>query len=55
MKKIKNKILKGLFDICVVLALLSACAADSDSILPLIICGVSLAYISLIVIANTRG
>lgn len=54
-KKLKNKILKGLLDVCVGLAILSACAVDSDSIIPLIVCGVSLAYIGLIVIANTRG
>lgn len=54
MKKRKNKILIGLLKINVLLAILSACALDSESIIPMIVCGVSVAYIALFTIANTR-
>lgn len=49
------KILKGLFGIATVAAMISACAMDSESNAPCIVCGISLAYIGLIVLVNTKG
>lgn len=46
------KILKGLFFIAILSAMISACALDSESNVPGIVCGISLAYIGLIVFAN---
>lgn len=46
------KILKGLFFMATVAAMISACAMDSESNVPCIVCGISLAYIGLIVWAN---
>lgn len=54
-RKVKNKILIGLFKLSIVLVLLSGMALDSDSIIPLIVCGVSTVYIAIFLIANTRG
>ena len=51
----KNKILKGSLYVAITLEILSACALDSESILPLIICGISTAYLTLLVAANLRG
>lgn len=46
------KILKGLFGIAIVSAMISACTIDSESKLPCIALGISLAYIGLIIYAN---
>lgn len=53
--RIKNKILKGLTIISLVAFIVGACALDSDSNIPLAICGISSLYLALIVLANTRG
>lgn len=55
MKNRKNKILIGLLKLSVASLLISGCALDSESNIPLIVCGVSLFYITLFMIANTRG
>lgn len=46
------RILKGLFGIAILLAMISACAIDGESNVPEIVCGISLVYIGLIIIAN---
>jgi hypothetical protein len=55
MKNRKNKILIGLLKLSIASLLISGCALDSKSNIPLIICGVSLLYITLFIVANTRG
>ena len=55
MRKIKNLIIGGLLIISIILALLSACALDSESMIPSVICVGSLAYILLFLAANSRG
>jgi hypothetical protein len=55
MRNRKNKILIGVLKVCVALSFLSCCALDSESIIPLIVCSISLTYITLFTIANTRG
>lgn len=52
--RIKDKILKGLATISVILTILCGCALDSKSDIPLIICGVCLLYLTLFILANTR-
>lgn len=47
------KILKVLTKIAIILMILSACALDSDSWVPTIICAISGAWLVLITIANT--
>lgn len=54
MNRLKNKILKGLLKVSVILATLSACAVDSESYIPIVVCAISLGYIALFVIANTK-
>lgn len=51
----KNKILINLAKISVVTLLLSICALDSSSTIPLFTSGVSLGYLALFTIANSRG
>lgn len=51
----KNKILKIKLAINVVICLLSIMALDSESLIPLIICGISATWLLLFTIANTRG
>ena len=46
------KILKGLLGISILLAMISACAIEGESNVPEIVCGISLAYIGVIVFAN---
>ena len=55
MKNKKNNILKGSIYIAVILELISACALDSESIIPMIVCLICAVYMLLIVVANTRG
>lgn len=54
MKKIKGKVLIFLAKLSGVMMILSACALDSDSLIPLIICGVSVTYLALFIYANSR-
>ena len=51
----KNKILKGSLYITVILEIISACALDSESIIPMIVCDICTAYLVLLVAANVRG
>lgn len=53
MKKYKNKILIGLAKISVVSLILSACLVDSDSIIPMIVCAISVLYLLLLTLANS--
>jgi len=53
--RIKNKILKGLTIISLVAFIVGACALDSNSKIPLIVCGISSIWLTLIAAANTRG
>lgn len=46
------KILKALTIIAIIVAILSACALDSESWLPYTACGISSAWLFLITIAN---
>ena len=55
MRNIKNKILKGLFAINVIVLMLCGCALDSVSFAPAIVCFICLIYITIFTIANTRG
>lgn len=55
MRKYKNKVLKGLFKASVITALISGCALDSISIVPMLVLAVSMAYILIFILANTRG
>jgi hypothetical protein len=51
----KNRKIKIKLAINVVICLLSVMALDSESVLPLIICGISATWLLLFTIANTRG
>lgn len=51
----RNRKIKIKLAINVVIFLLSAMALDSESVLPLIICGISATWLLLFTIANTRG
>ncbi len=51
----KKKILKGSIYLAVVMELLSACALDSESLIPIITLIICAAYLALIVVANSRG
>lgn len=51
-KNIKNKILKATAWIMGILFLVSACALDSDSWIPHIVCMVSLLWLALFAYAN---
>lgn len=51
-KKLKNIILKTVAYIMVFLFLLSGCALDSNSWVPCIVCGASLAWLALFAYAN---
>lgn len=53
--RIKNKILKGLTMISAIAFILSACALDSKSMIPLVICIIAAIWLALIAAANTRG
>lgn len=46
------KILKALTIVAVIVMLISACAIDSDSWIPYIVCGISNAWLVLMTIAN---
>ena len=48
----RNKILKAVTTVAAIAFILSGCALDSQSWLPHIICGVSLLWLVLMVIAN---
>ena len=55
MRRIKNKILKGLYIANFISLLIFATALDGNNLkVPLIVCGVNLLYIGLFTIANTR-
>lgn len=47
------KILKALTIIAIITFILSGCCLDSESYIPMIACGISGAWLVLIVIANT--
>ena len=51
----KNKILKGSLYIALILEFISACALDSESIIPIVVCGICTSYLVLLVAANVRG
>ena len=51
----KKKVLKGSIYLAVIMELVSACALDSESFIPMIICIICAAYLALIVLANSRG
>lgn len=46
------RIVKGLFGIAILSAMISTCAIDGESNVPEIVCGISLAYIGLTIYAN---
>jgi hypothetical protein len=48
----KNKILKAISGVAAMVFITSGCALDSQSWLPYIVCGVSLAWLVLFFIAN---
>jgi hypothetical protein len=50
--KTKNKILKTLTATSVVLFILAGCCLDSESTIPIIVLGVSAAYLFLFALAN---
>lgn len=51
----RNKILKAVTTVAAVAFIVSGCCLDSQSWLPHIICGVSLLWLALIVIANREA
>lgn len=51
----KNRKIKIKLAINVVICLLGAMMLDSESIIPMIICGISATWLLLFAIANTRG
>lgn len=55
MKKVKNKVLKWAAIANIVLLILSGMALDSNSVIPIVVCGVALTYLTLFIMANTRG
>ena len=54
-RKIKNFILKGITTVAVIVLILSMCAADSESYLPMVTMALSLAWITPFAIANNWG
>lgn len=51
----RNKILKAVTTVAAIAFIVSGCCLDSQSWLPHIICGVSLLWLALIVIANREA
>lgn len=53
-KKLKNRILKTITAIAGAGVVVSGCCLDSESNVPLIICGVCLAWLTLFTVANVE-
>ena len=51
----KNRILKAITATAVVSYLLAACCLDSESAVPMAICGVDAVWLALFTVANTRS
>ena len=52
-KNRKNRILKTITAVAVIAGLISACCLDSESKVPMVVLGISLAWTSLFVLTNT--
>lgn len=53
-RRTRNLLLKGTTAAAAVLYVLAACCLDSESNVPLIVCGVCAAWLALFAVANTR-